>query len=60
MIAYKGKFDREMRIQHELGTLPLLFWSRELVYLKLPLAKIWHGVNDNPGNATTKVYDLIK
>jgi hypothetical protein len=58
--AYEGEFYSEVGIQNELGTRPLFFRRWHLIRLKLPLAKVWHGVNNNPGNATTKVDNLKK
>jgi hypothetical protein len=58
--AYQGQFNREMGVQNELGTLPLLLGRRDLIRLELPFAKIRHGINNNPGNASTKVDDLRK
>jgi len=56
----KGKFDREVCIQNELGASPLFFLRGYLIHLKLPLAEEWHGVDNNPGHATTKVHGLMK
>lgn len=47
-----------MREQDLLRTFPLFLRCRNLCGLQLPLAEIWHSVDDDPWDATTKVHDL--
>ena len=52
------QFDGEMGEKDLFGTLPLLFSSGNFVGLKFPLLEVWHSVDDDPRNATSKVYNL--
>lgn len=58
--SYRGEFNREVREEHLLRAFPLLCGSGDLSRLELPLAEIWNGVDDDPGNAASKVYNLAE
>ena len=58
--TYKGKFDSEMCIQHELRASPLFFCCRDFAGLKFPLAEIRNSVNNNPGHATSEIDNLFQ
>lgn len=47
-----------MREQDLLGAFPLFLRCRNLRRLQFPLAEIWHGVDDDPWDATAEVHDL--
>jgi hypothetical protein len=45
--------------QDELGALPLLSGSRDLVLLNLVLVEIGNAIDDHPGERATKVDELV-
>ena len=47
-----------MREEDLLGALPLLLSGRDLRGLELPLPEVRRRVDDDPWDATTKVYNL--
>jgi len=50
----------KMGKKHTFCALPLFLGRRELVWLKLPPAKVGDGVNDGPRDATSKVDGLME
>jgi hypothetical protein len=52
------QLDGEMGEEDLLGTLPLLLSGGNFVGLQFPLLEVWHGVDDDPRYATSKVYNL--
>lgn len=58
--THLGQLDGEMTQEHGLGALPHLGVRRHLGRLKLVLPEHGHLVDDDPGNASSKVDDLVK
>ena len=56
--TYSGQLDGEVTEQNLSGAFPLLSRSRDFVWLQLPLAEVRNSVDDDPWDATTKVYNL--
>jgi hypothetical protein len=56
--AHQRHFHGEMGEEDELGAIPLFIESGYLVRLKLPSAEVRDGIDDDPGDSTTKVDDL--
>ena len=53
-----GELDGEMAEQDLLRARPLFGGRRDLVGLKLPLAEVGHGIDDDPWDSATEVHDL--
>lgn len=56
--TYHWKFDHEVREENLLSTLPLFLRCRNLISLELPLSEVRNRVDDDPRDATPKVYEL--
>jgi len=54
------EFNGEVGEQDTLGTFPLLGGGRNLCGLEFPLPEVGNPVDDDPGNAATKVNNLVK
>jgi hypothetical protein len=52
--------DGEVGEEDLFGALPLLLRSRDFTRLELPPPEVRDGVDDDPGDATTKVDDLTR
>jgi hypothetical protein len=53
-----GELNSKVGEEDELGAFPLLFCGGDLVWLELPLPEVGNGVDDDPRDATTKIYNL--
>ena len=53
-----GELNGEVAEENLLGAGPLFTGSRDLVWLKLPLAEVGHSVDNDPWDRPAEVYDL--